>query len=589
MKSTTLPQLFQALIDEVQANIGPSAHPVSASGPHDERLEDSRRSLDEELQALQRASEAIATYALKRMLENRSQRNRLSLIHQLPAEILSTIFSLAVRDKRGRQSFHDITLISSVCRLWRGIINDNSPAFWTELCTLPTQLVNIFLTRSRAVPLEIEFDRTHNTGVVHFSDFLRLVLPQLHRWKICRFVLHDRKFDKEAIASFLQHTSTSASQLEILDLQLKTEEGLPNRLVVSHHPFAGATLQLRNLTLDGILVPLEAPIFKGLTRLTLRHISYPDPESIYQLLRVLEASPLLEAIDFTNLRFLPIPSFAPEAHGISVIRLPELRRIIWGEDDYRQQGRYQTLSHIVTPASCFIGMCPIVTPDGDLYQILPLQSVDSTNLPNLVTTNDLTVGLDDRDSCALQAWGPAGVTFIANLIGVGEEESEEFCPRIISNLGRVFPMPVLEALELEFCDGMEGPALVAEFAEFLRIHPTITRVKLVGAAHTLMDLFVIASTRRLCPLLQKLHLVSCPSFGKAVLLDLVASRTSLVAVSGTRDIAPLRDVVLDQCRFICNPTITLLRTRVTLLVLDEPDGSDNLDGSEQSSEGGSTP
>ncbi|KDQ20500.1 hypothetical protein BOTBODRAFT_183278 [Botryobasidium botryosum FD-172 SS1] len=308
MESKALLQMFQALVSETQANIGPSAQPATAERHHERSDSVPQTRLDEEFQALQ----AIAAYTRERMLENRSQCNQLSPVHQLPDEILSAIFSLAVRDERGAQLFYDITLISNVCRLWRGIISEGSPNLWTGLYTLPTRLVNVFLTRSRAAPLEIEFDQTENPKATCFSEFLHLVLPQFHCWKTCRFVL----FDKDDITSFLRHTATSASQLETLDLQLKSNAGRANRLFVFHHPFAGITPELRNLTLERIPVPLEAPMFKGLTRLTLRDISYSNIDSIYQLLRVLEASPFLEGIDFMNLGFLPIPHFTPEAHGI---------------------------------------------------------------------------------------------------------------------------------------------------------------------------------------------------------------------------------------------------------------------------------
>ncbi|KDQ20501.1 hypothetical protein BOTBODRAFT_183279 [Botryobasidium botryosum FD-172 SS1] len=150
-------------------------------------------------------------------------------------------------------------------------------------------------------------------------------------------------------------------------------------------------------------------------------------------------------------------------------------------------------------------------------------------------------------------------------------------------------MPLLEALELELCDEMEGPALVAELTEFLRIHPTIRSVKLAGSAHTFMGLFIITPTRQLCPLLEDLHIGPCPSFDKAVLLEVVASRAGLMEASSSQDIIPLEDVFLHQCPLTCKATISLLDTFVNLVIIEGQIAPDNSNDFELDSEHGSPP
>lgn len=92
----------------------------------------------------------------------RRVRNHLIPIHQLPNELLLRIFDFTINPNSNRCT-EDVVGLSQVCSRWYSIATDYSP-LWTNVRIYdgPPSICSLGLQRSKAAPLTVNVDLTHN-------------------------------------------------------------------------------------------------------------------------------------------------------------------------------------------------------------------------------------------------------------------------------------------------------------------------------------------------------------------------------------------------------------------------------------------
>ncbi|KDQ14655.1 hypothetical protein BOTBODRAFT_337970 [Botryobasidium botryosum FD-172 SS1] len=289
------------------------------------------------VEALKTSSSPSKTSVIGDRRASRGSNQNIAPIHQVSSDILFVIFQYAKFDLDDFDAslcyvhqdvwkpFHFLSSISLVCRSWREFVR-SCPTLWTLLPPpSSTPYIHLFLERSKTAPLAIGFFVT-NKRVPHFPQYTTLLLPHLHRLKACMLGFEE-PIRAEDAARFL--CLTSAPQLELLELRCENRRPdwflHPDGIKISQPLFAGHTPRLRSLALHGVHVPLSASIFTGLTSLILSHVVYTEPDSVYQLTRILKLSPHLTDLRFHYPQF---PVIIPdEAHSCGAVNLPHLETL----------------------------------------------------------------------------------------------------------------------------------------------------------------------------------------------------------------------------------------------------------------------
>ncbi|KDQ09541.1 hypothetical protein BOTBODRAFT_36946 [Botryobasidium botryosum FD-172 SS1] len=480
-----------------------------------------RADLDRELEAIRRTPDAIATHELARQM--RSHLNRLSLFHRLPTEMISAIFCFAQSCARPDEQ---VVRIASVSRLWREIATQMCSTLWATLDTLPIPLISIFLSRSEPAPLEIIFDTSTTPTRVDILEFFELVVPHIHRWRVCRIVHNKLEENKQDVLSLLQQTA-AAPHLEVL--QLNFLDGTQPHVIPFElsHPFSGIAPRLHTINCD-IHISLSSQILRGLAKLHLSKIVYTEPT---ELLRALELCPLLESISFLWLQFRSIPiARAPDPvialRHLQVLHIEELWQAQWV--------RLRLLPCIIVPASCNLCIKAHVRSNGDLRHLLPRRSNFLPNLPDIQSVRMLHISCD-ADVCILRVCGYIfeardAEAFSFTMIW-GDVPHDNVFPRVLSSIVREFPLPLIEEVYFWWMGGHHDSDLLASVESFLRVHPTLKNITFAGCWpwDRILEILVVTPTRHLCPLLEELSLIcNSPNWdaGERALLELVKSRTA---------------------------------------------------------------
>ncbi|KDQ09425.1 hypothetical protein BOTBODRAFT_37004 [Botryobasidium botryosum FD-172 SS1] len=539
-----------------------------------------------ELEVIRWTPDTAATHELARQI--RSHLNRHSLFHRLPTEVICTIFHFAVenvpvpRDIEAHEPSDDLAVnnvprdgpakhavrISSVSRLWREIATQKCATLWTHLDTLPIPLLDLFLSRSRSAPLEVVFDASTACGVVDTLHFFELVVPHIHRWRAC-CVLYEgwrEGGDECEFFSLLEPALAAAAQLEILQLseiELKQPDTFPLKLLETS---SGIAPHPRMIDLD-VGIPMNFPVYRGLTKLRLAWFDYDEPDGVHQLLCALGLCPLLESITLERLAFSAIPTARVSN---PVITLPHLQELLIEEDGDTRWAQLHFLPCITIPVSCIL---KIDAHGDDLSHLLPRRSNFLPNMPDIQSVRVSYMGCSwDRRRPYVQGKMLAvnQDTFRFNLecdSDLHNAGNRDIFPRIILSIGRMLPLPLLEEVVLsrgELRDSDPTPAL----RSFLRLHPTIKIVALNGywPWSSILELFIVTRTRQLCPLLQDLCLGPFQGLDESVLLAVVKSRTaSVVGSRHLRGVTPLLRLFLDPRRErLSTSALSTLTTHVTV-------------------------
>ncbi|KDQ13236.1 hypothetical protein BOTBODRAFT_33843 [Botryobasidium botryosum FD-172 SS1] len=507
--SADLQQLVRALFDDARGKFDP-IHDVAAANAD-------RAPLEREAAVVNLVTEAVNAYAALKLSYIRRRQNQLVPIHRLPFEILSSVFQFAERGIDTRESTSQfLSDISSVSHLWRQIVLD-TPRLWTRLFLLPATIASTFLSRSKHAPLHVHYD-SRLPQRLDLPSYLELVSPQLHRWKSCK--LHGLSIEKHG--SFLQ---APAPNLEVLELTANPRL-MPTDQLGGFDPFVGSTPRLHELTLDAIYIPFTNAIYTGLSKLSLSHINFANPDSLNQLIRVLGASPRIEVFQLQKLTFsFTIAEVAPSVSVSSAVQLPHLRFLkMVPHNDSHWAYRY-ILSHIITPPSLQFDLRTFLRSGDDLSEVLPPWS-DSPNLPRLSQTQTLSFANRPEtsyDDQALEIRSFESGDLVASCYLTGSD----LVQGTLSSLGQLFPMPFLEHVTFtSICTDGE-PGAVFAFANFLARHPTIKSISFTKCPEEFIEVLAHTPAQQLCPSLTKLSVTSC-DIGVPSLTKIVESR----AVSG---------------------------------------------------------
>ncbi|KDQ12869.1 hypothetical protein BOTBODRAFT_188882 [Botryobasidium botryosum FD-172 SS1] len=560
---TIAPEILEAFLSSFRYQLprGEGVHTASSTTP-------TRVDLDRELGGILRTPDAIAAHELARQI--RSHLNRISLFHRLPTEVVSIIFHLAVHNDQLRQ-YEPAKLairISSVSQLWREIATQMCSTLWTKLDALPAPLLDLFLSRSGSAPLEIVFTTWTAPSTVSALHFFERIVPYIHRWRDCR-IFYDVSKNRDVL-SLLQEASAPAPQLEVLRLHFVAMHGPP---LEWPDPFRGITPRLCTLDCD-FYIPLSSPIFRGLTKLHLSCIEYPEPDPIHHLLGILGLCLLLESISFVDLIFLATPI----AHASDLsITLRYLQKLYIFQELGAQWVQSHFLPRIIVPASCILKITANVRHDDELRHLIPQRSNFLPSLPdiqsvrtlhiyyprvdyNISVRGKMTAG--DQNAFALTFLYPTEPNNPGDLDG---------CARIISSFRTSLPLPLLE--QVAFSRGQRNDSdPIPSLESFFRAHPTLKTIALDGywPWDRVLELFVAAPIRELCPLLQAMYLAPAQGLDEKMLLEAVKSRTApAVDSSHLRGVTALQHLFFDpRCDYYEHPSASALSTLQNHVTVD---------------------
>lgn len=280
-------------------------------------------------------------------------------IDTLPSEILVIIFEEA----QFISAFHRLVpfelVCSHVCSRWRSIALE-APSLWSTIVAAeckPIDKLVTYLERSKAYPLHIRFDYTHEGREEHVQSIIAFskILPNLHRSITLRMRMSEKMFvlfHEECLARLhaplLTHLSISVVEDSPIDRSDKLSIGMG----------LGGLPSLSLVHLSGFK-PLQC-CFPSLSTVTILHLHQTGdsdyPSLTYpQLCQIINASPLLEklslhgevltswnpplsgSLEAKNLRsltikFMPVPSFlfylftileAPKLHELSLMSISD--------------------------------------------------------------------------------------------------------------------------------------------------------------------------------------------------------------------------------------------------------------------------
>ncbi|KDQ19969.1 hypothetical protein BOTBODRAFT_382777 [Botryobasidium botryosum FD-172 SS1] len=553
--SPIVSQLHEALTDKFRSKQAPVSEPV------DDPVQAARSDLDREIEAVEIAFRAYEAYSLRELKGLCLRRNRLAPISRLPNEILSSAFRLVVQSfRKYTEGIRALFTISSVCRAWRDVALE-CPMLWTRLERSPPPLLSLFLARSKQAPLDIVFgEELKYSPEDDLSKHIDLTSLHAHRWGTV--ILRYLSFD-EIARSLLP----PAPHLEVLDLHCGPHPYAPGSgsLYRFPHPFADHTPSLRELTLGAILIPSMHPIYCNLVKLGLRMIEYGKPDLLRELFQVFEASPLLEELNLASLTF----SFSSVVGPPGLIDLPRPQALRAADLRPGWASKY-FISHFSLPSSVYLEVIGDLDSGVDVSTFLPAYSRTHPNLPDLSSTTSLGIQVQD---CACGVSGSA----LEKELFLFEFTADPLddMAALILDLGRVFPMPLLDSVEFSDFDlGDPDEAnlgLAAACRDFLDRHSTIKDPVFDNCHESMLEILSTATPSLVCPQLQTLTIRNCLLSPKR-LIEMVKLRTtpsSAEAENGSgseADDERLLRVDIRRCPQFTKAHLSTLRKRVEVNV-----------------------
>ncbi|KDQ16045.1 hypothetical protein BOTBODRAFT_266365 [Botryobasidium botryosum FD-172 SS1] len=401
----TIPHLVQMLCQSVYENGGHKntegfTKPAAAfdfSSPFkipNQSGRDLLERLDEEFEVIKIACDyavrAVEFYTGQMMSKIRAHRNELRPIYRLPIEILSLVFEFtegcAKNSLRLLPRRAPLTL-SQVSKQWRELAF-NTPRLWTKIDAMNGRISDVFIARSKRASLNIELARPPKDPTLPnivldcfvwychetFWDFIRPLLPHIHRWE--SLALEELTYDDAG--AYLVHSAPRLERLTMRNFDGRFGHTLPDTFL------GGCTPQLRDLEVCNVKLPLTSPIYTGLRRLHLENNIY-DISTIRHLLVVLAACPLLEDLAILNEFFCGLAdSNSRKPH--TPVFLNHLRRM-----DACTEGRtdiHDIISALVVPPSLYLSMSLAYR---GLAHGLTLRDALPTSYPNIALIDTLAL------------------------------------------------------------------------------------------------------------------------------------------------------------------------------------------------------
>ncbi|KAG8885280.1 hypothetical protein FRB97_001726 [Tulasnella sp. 331] len=222
------------------------------------------------------------------IVKRRRHSNTLVPFHQLPNEIITSIFLLAVAHPCVER-FPNIHILAQVSAIWVELVK-SSPLLWAVAASRDSpSILSQALKRSKNAPLHVSKASNEN----NHPNFMRHVIPHVHRWSS----LHLHEVDN-AVYNLLEPLSApTLEKLEIFNSMGDYEVPLTR--------FIGGAHKLRQISLHSCVLSWDLTMFSGLRVLELGYL-YKSAPTVNQLVEILRASP--------GLWVLTLESFSAPVH-----------------------------------------------------------------------------------------------------------------------------------------------------------------------------------------------------------------------------------------------------------------------------------
>lgn len=529
----TLPEHFRSALDESRPNPHSSLESVA---------------LEKDIALADTAINSFIKGAAEWLSITRCRLNRHALIHRLPTEIISLIFEHA-----GQYERHDDTIfhnevplnILRVSKDWRQIAMD-TPRIWAQIDLMSESLLPIFIERSKSVPLGITLRRANSDP--RFHGHLLRILPFTERYGSLVMDLGWMNHPESEIVTLF---ASPVPLLEVLNIEWrgKGSDAYTSMSRMALPPTAHMP-RLRHLITRGFFIPYTHPVFSGLTVLSLGNIEHSNPNSIHEILRAIDACPLLESLTLITLTFPVAPLSLPLVEmGVS---LPRIRHY-----EVRLVTAWATqliLSCISVPASAQKELSVDLEGDMTLDRLLPPYT---RNLLDLASATNLRIspsgyGTETADS---------GGSFC---IHVSRQKDYVF-----SWLGNV-RMPNLQTLSVTSFGKRSSTAFSAELGRY----SSITELTFHNCTESAIEGLCISPTahRHVCPLLHTISIFGS-NVSEDIILQLVRYRTPIVEDADSFSPAlalgaRLRCIHLGSCSRLTRATVVKLLEYLAVVYWD---------------------
>ncbi|KDQ09691.1 hypothetical protein BOTBODRAFT_36795 [Botryobasidium botryosum FD-172 SS1] len=286
--------------------------------------------------------------------------------------------------------------------------------------------------------------------------------------------------------------------------------------------FDGHTPCLRDLSLNGIYVPLTSPIYTGLTSLALAYPHYAlyPASRISDIIHVLAACPLLKKLRLSNIAFILGDDNPPPTSPLHMQRLKSLSL----EDVDHGDVRFILASIRVSPA-LRIYVTMNAEPALPMYDILPGNVMDV--FPNISTTRTMDVDFAEG-AIGICCSARSGIKFKLTVTSRGGSDDRDrgACFSSLRSLGN---LPNLTTFSLCFPDDnirySDTNVSSALFIENMERLSSIKSMSLIRCPASFIEALRITPTSHLCPRLKSLY-VEKHNFDDVRLSAIVLSRTT---------------------------------------------------------------
>ncbi|KAG9042063.1 hypothetical protein FS837_011377 [Tulasnella sp. UAMH 9824] len=251
--------------------------------------------IEEEIKTMKETLADVEKSLNTQIARRKKQRNSLTHFNQLSLEIASNILWLSIADPWPRGKSYSFLQrqqsISSVCSLWRTLVND-SPRFWSIIeFSRPRAAILHFLEKSRSTGLHI---KCFAESFYDWEPTMELD-PFTKGW-----FLRTISFDTDRIRSLILSVRSIDGLLDVLEKPAPMLEQLKLDcsgcdFVRPLDLFCGQASRLRDVVLQNIAVEWDSGVFIGLRSLDMvEDLEYLPTEE--QMRRLLEANPGLEEL-----------------------------------------------------------------------------------------------------------------------------------------------------------------------------------------------------------------------------------------------------------------------------------------------------
>lgn len=478
--------------------------------------------VDEECDRLLRARDllvnSIDTYTSRHLSSARSRHNSLISIYRLPNEVLVLIFQNCIHSTSSRFDKLQTSApfnISQVSKRWRDI-TFSTPALWTKIDIVHGSLVDDFISRSKSLPLDVELECGEDDDRPQDKLFLRLPPKAMQD----RFMqqLRERR-QRDSLSHIVEVVGLSAHRLRslklsncptiyssmlplpaapILEILHIESPDIGGRTTISSHVAHGDTPRLRELTVIGMVLPLNPSLYKQLTSLHLERIDFRNHDPIESLVRAVHACPDLEHLNLAQLQFF-ISDVSQQVHHMPV-NFPKLRDLEFSA--LSPQALTFLLHSIISPprARFSLNLTPYYNLEDDIPSLMTrIQGLSCVRILHIVEFEN------GEGSFAMAkgyeyTGGPEllSLTFQGNFFRVG---------LVVNNLKLLLPLHLIEELTLEYLEDIGGidhllnhPMSALTTLTFNSCNPNVIEV-LIRLSEPVPGLL-------LCPRLSKLRLGS---------------------------------------------------------------------------------